>query len=91
MTLYVLLMTKLLDKNGQYIESDSLNREVVDYYDSFQKGVRAGYTYYFVSRCEHNCGVNTQGQANALLKAISFAKNSHDNKTNCLSASIKLK
>ena len=78
MALYALLMSKLLDKNGQYIESDSLIREVVDYYYSFQKGIWAGDTCYFVSLCEHNCG-NIPGHANALLKTIVFPKNSQDN------------
>ena len=90
MALYSLLMSKLLDKNGQYIESDSLIRIAVDYYSSNKEPGRAGYACFYLSRCERNIG-NAQGQLNALLKTIVFPKNSHDNKTNCLSASIKLK
>jgi hypothetical protein len=77
--LYALLMSKLLDMNGQYIESDSLIRIAVDYYSSNKEAGRAGYAFFYLSRCERNRG-NAQGQANALLKAIPFANKSHDNK-----------
>ena len=73
--LFALLMSQALDKCDQYVESDSLINIAIDYYKHRQDVERAGYAYFYLSRCERNRG-NAQGRAEALLQAIPFATTS---------------
>ena len=74
--LYALLMSQALDKNDIWVESDSLIRIATDYYETGEP-LRAGYAWFYLSRCERNRG-NAQGQAETLLKALNFATKSNN-------------
>jgi len=69
--LYALLMSQALEKCYIVVKSDSLIRIATNYYKT-RNLVRAGYAWFYLSRCEGNRG-NAQGQANALLKAQEVA------------------
>jgi len=69
--LYALLMTQALDKCDSVVASDTLIRIATDYYGR-KEPVRAGFSWFYLARCENNQG-NANGQANALLKAQEFA------------------
>ncbi|MTK52060.1 hypothetical protein [Paludibacter sp.] len=77
--LYALLMCQGMDKCGIDIKSDSLIKEAVNYYKNNNEFTRAGYSFFYLSRCERNKN-DTQKQAEALLKAIPCAKKSDNHK-----------
>jgi len=77
--LYSLLYSQALDKCDQYIESDSLIKPAINYYSSGNEAKRAGYAFFYLSRCERNRG-NAQGRAEALIKAMPFALKCKDYK-----------
>lgn len=70
--LYALLMSQALDKNDIKIESDSLTSVAIKYFDQ-KEPVRAGYAWFYNSRCARNRG-NAEVQALSLLKAQEFAE-----------------
>jgi len=77
--LYSLLYSQALDKCDQYLESDSLIKPAITYYPSGNEAKRAGYAFFYLSRCERNRG-NAQGRAEALIKAMPFANKCKDYK-----------
>ena len=77
--LYSLLYSQALDKCDQYIESDSLIKPAINYYPYDNEAKRAGYAFFYLSRCERNRG-NAQGRAEALIKAMPFGHECKDYK-----------
>jgi hypothetical protein len=77
--LYALLLSQAFDKCNVSIESDSLISIATDYFSHSREPGRAGYAYFYLSRCERN-RENAKGQAEALLKAIPFAIKSNNQK-----------
>jgi hypothetical protein len=73
--LYALLMCQGMDKCGIDIKSDNLIQEAVNYYKDKNDFSKAGYSFFYLSRCERNKD-DTQKQAETLLKAIPYAKKS---------------
>jgi hypothetical protein len=76
--LYALLMTQALDKCDSIVTSDTLIKIATDYFGN-NDPVRAGYAWFYRARCEKNQG-NSQGQADALLKAQEYATQSKNYK-----------
>ena len=76
--LYALLYCQALDKNEIYTATDSLISIATDYFDK-RDNVKAAYSWFYKSRIE---GRNSESvvQANALLKAQSYAENTKNNK-----------
>ena len=70
--LYALLMSQAMDKNDIKLESDSLIRIATDYYTGTDPE-HAGYAWFYMARCAGNSG-NAKIQAEALLKALEYAK-----------------
>lgn len=77
--LYALLMCQGMDKCGIDIKSDKLIQDAVNYYTKKNDFTKAGYSFFYLSRCERN-KENSQKQAEALLKAIPYAKKSNNDK-----------
>jgi hypothetical protein len=77
--LYSLSMSQALNKVGIDVQSDSLIKNAVTYYADGKDPIRAGYSYFYLSRCERNKG-NAKGQAESLLKAIPYAIKSNNYK-----------
>ncbi|GAT61751.1 hypothetical protein PJIAN_1334 [Paludibacter jiangxiensis] len=77
--LYSFAMTQALDKALIIVQSDSLIKNAVTYYADGKDPMRAGYSYFYLSRCERNQG-NPKGQAESLLKAIPYAIKSNNYK-----------
>ncbi|MBP1640968.1 MAG: regulatory protein LuxR [Bacteroidetes bacterium] len=75
--LYSLLLSQAYDKNDIEIRSDSLIQRAVDYFSNKKDYTRLGYAFFYLSRSERNKG-NAQGQAEALLKALSVAIQSNN-------------
>jgi tetratricopeptide (TPR) repeat protein len=73
---YALLMSQALDKNDIKIESDSLIRIATDYYGTGEP-MRAGYAWFYLSRCENYRG-DFEGRATDLLNAETFATQSNN-------------
>jgi hypothetical protein len=77
--LYALLMSQALDKNNIEVQSDSLIRIATAYYHGGKDLSHAGYAWFYLSRVEENRG-DAEGQAEALLKAQTYAMRSHNDK-----------
>ena len=74
--LYALLKSQALDKHDIKVESDSLIAIATEYFDD-KDPVRAGYAWFYMSRCANYRG-DAKTQADALLKAQEFAEKSND-------------
>lgn len=69
---YALLYSQALDKNDIKVESDTLIRTAVNYYDE-DEPEKAGYAWFYMARCANNRG-DARAQANALFKAQEYAQ-----------------
>ena len=74
--LYALLFTQAMDKCDSTVMSDTLIKIATDYYDT-QYPIRAGYAWFYRARCENNQG-NVRGEAESLLKAEIYARQSQN-------------